>query len=91
MSADPLNKKTSDRICRHMNDDHTDAIVQYAQHFGCVKNPKKARMISISTATMKLEVDGQTIEIPFDHSLSDSEDAHQTLVKMLRSIPKNSP
>jgi hypothetical protein len=25
--------------------------------------------------------------VPFDHSLSDSEDAHRTLVAMLRALP----
>jgi hypothetical protein len=28
------------------------------------------------------------LEVPFDHSLSDSEDAHRTLVAMLRALPQ---
>jgi hypothetical protein len=35
---------------------------------------------------MELEVDGQNLSIRFDHQLSDSEDAHRTLVAMLRAI-----
>jgi putative heme iron utilization protein len=35
---------------------------------------------------MELEVDGATVKIPFDHQLSDSEDAHRTLVAMLRAM-----
>jgi hypothetical protein len=28
------------------------------------------------------------VEVNFDHTLSDSEDAHRTLVAMLRSLPR---
>jgi hypothetical protein len=33
-------------------------------------------------------VDGASVEVPFDHTLSDSEDAHRTLVAMLRAMPQ---
>jgi putative heme iron utilization protein len=36
---------------------------------------------------MELAVDGTTIQIDFDHALTDSEDAHRTLVAMLRAMP----
>jgi hypothetical protein len=29
------------------------------------------------------------LEVPFDHTLRDSEDAHRTLGAMLRSLPGN--
>jgi hypothetical protein len=35
---------------------------------------------------MELEVDGARMEVAFDHTLSDSEDAHRTLVAMLRAL-----
>ena len=38
---------------------------------------------------MLLEVDGTQISIKFDHRLSDSEDAHRTLVAMLKAMPKS--
>ena len=37
---------------------------------------------------MLLNVDGSDLHIPFDHALSDSEDAHRTLVAMLRAMPR---
>ena len=37
---------------------------------------------------MELEVDGTSVSIAFDHTLTDSEDAHRTLVAMLRAMPK---
>ena len=36
---------------------------------------------------MKINVDGKIIELTFDHHLKDSDDAHKTLVEMLKSIP----
>ena len=88
MSTDPLTAAVSARICTHMNDDHTDAVVAYAKHYGGVASPQHAKMLSVESDSMMLEVDGATIRIPFDHKLTDSEDAHRTLVAMLRSMPK---
>jgi hypothetical protein len=46
-------------------------------------------MLAVAPEAMRLEVDGAVLEVPFDHSLTDSEDAHRTLVAMLRSLPGN--
>ena len=88
MAADPLTPAVSDRICKHMNDDHTDAVLAYAKHYGGVDNPGKARMVAVKPEVMELEVDGATVTVAFDHTLSDSEDAHRTLVAMLRAMPR---
>jgi len=88
MAADPLTPAVSDRICKHMNDDHAEAVVAYARHYGGVASAQQARMLAITPEAMQLEVDGQPLSVPFDHSLSDSEDAHRTLVTMLRAMPQ---
>ncbi|MGB1416690.1 MAG: DUF2470 domain-containing protein [Synechococcus sp.] len=88
MPADPLTDAVSTRICRHMNDDHAEAVVAYARHYGGVDAPQTARMVAVRPDAMELEVDGSSLQIAFDHTLSDSEDAHQTLVAMLRAMPK---
>ena len=88
MAADPLTPDVSARICAHMNDDHADAVVAYARHYGGISAPVQARMLEVQSDAMLLEVDGTTLSIPFDHSLSDSEDAHRTLVAMLRAMPQ---
>jgi hypothetical protein len=44
-------------------------------------------MVAVAPQAMTLDVDGASVEVPFDHPLTDSEDAHRTLVAMLRSIP----
>jgi putative heme iron utilization protein len=89
MAADPLTPAVSDRICRHMNDDHAEAVLAYARHYGGAREARNARMLAVGPEAMRLEVDGAVLEVPFDHSLSDSEDAHRTLVAMLRSLPGN--
>ena len=87
MAADPLTSAVSDRICRHMNDDHSEAVLRYAQHYGGVSTASSAAMKAVRPEAMELIVDGTSVEIPFDHTLTDSEDAHRTLVAMLRAMP----
>ena len=89
MAADPLTTAVSDRICKHMNNDHAEAVLAYARHFGGASGARTARMLAVVPEAMRLEVDGAVLEVPFDHSLTDSEDAHRTLVAMLRSLPGN--
>jgi putative heme iron utilization protein len=89
MTADPLTSAVSDRICRHMNDDHASAVLAYAHHYAGLPEARSARLVAVTAAAMRLEVDGASVDVPFDHPLSDSEDAHRTLVAMLRSIPGN--
>jgi hypothetical protein len=45
-------------------------------------------MLAVTPEVMRLEVDGTSLDVPFDHVLSDSEDAHRTLVAMLRAMPR---
>ncbi len=88
MAADPLSPAVSDRICKHMNDDHASAVLAYARHYGGVAEATTATMRRVGTEAMELEVDGQSVLVAFDHPLSDSEDAHRTLVAMLRAMPR---
>jgi putative heme iron utilization protein len=89
MAADPLTPAVSDRICKHMNEDHADAVLAYARHYGGLSAARSARLLAVRPELMRLEVDGTPVEVPFDHTLRDSEDAHRTLVAMLRSLPGN--
>lgn len=86
--SDPLSREVSDRICQHMNEDHADAIAIYAQTFGNSPETESAQMISIDPTGMNLitQIKGESLplRIEFDHTLKDSEDAHQTLITMLK-------
>ncbi|MBD2562795.1 MULTISPECIES: DUF2470 domain-containing protein [Nostoc] len=78
----------SSRICKHMNDDHADAIVLYAKAFGGVTDANAAQMLSIDAQGMDLTAqvngEGVPVRIQFDHVLADAEDAHQTLIAMVK-------
>jgi putative heme iron utilization protein len=78
----------SDRICKHMNEDHGSAIALYAQVYGNAPQTETAIMESIDSQGMNLlaEIPGATVpvRIEFDHPLKDAEDAHHTLVAMIK-------
>ncbi len=89
MRSCPLTTEVSDRICKHMNTDHNESVIAYAKHYGRLDVVIAAKMIAITPVSMELNVDGQLIQIPFDHELTDSSDAHKTLVSMARKCPAN--
>ncbi|MDB9373957.1 DUF2470 domain-containing protein [Nodularia sphaerocarpa] len=86
--SDNFSPEISSRICSHMNDDHASAVVLYAQAFGGVTDATTAQMLSIDSEGMNLtaQVNAETVpvRIQFDHILVDSEDAHQTLIAMVK-------
>ena len=86
--ADPITPKISDRICKHMNEDHADAVVLYARVFGNTPEAETAQMLAIDPEGMNLSAQINSNSVPlrinFDHVLQDSEDAHQTLITMIR-------
>ncbi len=88
MNSEPITEQSSTRICNHMNQDHQDAINAYAKYYGKIKTFRSAKMINLSTESMQLKIDEQTIDIKFEHILQDCSDAHQTLVKMIKAIPR---
>ena len=85
---EPLTKNVSNRICEHMNNDHKDSLISIAKKFGGAAKPSQVKMIEINSNGMILEIDARLVEIHFDHALSDSSDAHQTLVQMTKSSNK---
>ena len=86
MINEPITKAVSNRICEHMNRDHNDSIIKYVIHYSEIKEPNVVRMLGINSSYMTIEVDGDKIDIPFEHTLLDSKDAHRTLVQMLKDI-----
>ncbi|MEM9541633.1 MAG: DUF2470 domain-containing protein [Cyanobacteria bacterium P01_E01_bin.42] len=86
--ADPITPEVSDRICKHMNEDHAEAIALYARVFGDTPKATTAQMLAIDPQGMDLKVRAEdnetTVRITFDHTLADSEDAHHTLIDMVK-------
>jgi putative heme iron utilization protein len=90
--ADIITPAVSDRICAHMNDDHADAVLLYAKVYGNLPAATAATIKTIDPEGMDLLAQVETGETPFritfDHTLTDSEDAHQTLIAMIRNARK---
>ena len=86
--SEQFSTEISSRICNHMNQDHADAIVIYAQAFGGLADVTAAQMLAIDAQGMdlKAQVNGEAVpvRIQFDHILADAEDAHHTLIDMLK-------
>jgi putative heme iron utilization protein len=86
--SEQFSPEISDRICKHMNEDHAEAVALYARTFGKSPDTEAAEMASIDAEGMNLitKVNGASVplRIEFDHVLKDSEDAHHTLIAMVK-------
>jgi len=86
--SEAITSAVSDRICKHMNDDHADAVLVYAQVFGNTQAATAARMESIDLEGMNLaaEVGGQQVpvRVTFEAPLENAKAAHHLLVDMLK-------
>lgn len=86
--SDPITPAISDRICKHMNEDHSEAIALYAKVYGNALQTETAIMDSIDPQGMNIsaQIAGQAVpvRVEFDHTLKDAEDAHHTLVAMIK-------
>jgi putative heme iron utilization protein len=71
-----------------MNEDHANAVVLYAQVFGDCPEAEAARMLAIDPEGMDLAVEvagkEESLRINFEHPLKDAEDAHHTLIAMVK-------
>lgn len=84
-----IDSQVSDRICKHMNKDHAEAVLTYAQRYGNQTEATAATLEAIDNKGMDLSanVNGETlpVRVTFDHELKDAKDAHTTLVDMLKA------
>ncbi|EKV02877.1 putative heme iron utilization protein [Leptolyngbya sp. PCC 7375] len=91
--AEAITSTISDRICKHMNDDHADAVLIYAQKFGDATAATAATMTAIDTTGMDLDatVNGQNtpVRVSFERPLADAKDAHHVLVEMLKKVKQD--
>jgi putative heme iron utilization protein len=87
-SCDFFTPEHRQRILDHMNEDHADAVLHYARHFGKRASATAATMIGIDRTGIDLvvtEAGGeQALRIPFDEPLATPEDAHHKLVRMAK-------
>ncbi len=90
--SEAITPAISDRICKHMNEDHGDALVLYIKAFGNSPEAESAEMISIDPQGMNFsaQIKGESVpvRVEFEHTLKDAEDAHHTLIEMVKQARK---
>jgi putative heme iron utilization protein len=86
--SEPITAAVSDRICKHMNQDHADAVLMYARVYGKAITATAATMDAIDSEGMNLNAEVEDATVPlriiFDRPLADAKDAHLVLVEMLK-------
>ena len=80
-----ITKKTSKRICEHMNKDHLDSVHKYLKFYANIKQFKDAKMEEINSTSMKIKYDNKLAVINFKEEISEDE-IHKTLVSMIKNI-----
>ncbi|MEM9514706.1 MAG: DUF2470 domain-containing protein [Actinomycetota bacterium] len=77
-------------MIEHMNDDHRDACLLYAQHYLGLRDARSATMVEITRTSMTLAVDvgsgsTDTVTYSFDRSLGSVADAAAYLATLAYS------
>lgn len=84
-----------DRIVAHMNEDHADAVLDYALHFGRLVDATAARLDDLDRHGMDLTVARPggdfPVRIPFSKPLATPDEAHHVLVEMAVAAAKAAP
>ena len=80
-----ISSKTSERVCKHMNEDHIDSVHKYLSYYGKVSDFKEAFLEEVSSKFMKIKYDDKFAIINFKNEISEDE-IHKTLVSMIKDI-----
>ncbi len=78
-----------DRIVGHMNEDHADAVLNYARHFGGLADASAARLDDLDQAGMDITVTlpggNVAARVAYARPLETPADAHHVLVEMAQT------
>ena len=80
-----ISKKTSERVCNHMNSDHLESVHNYLRHYCNINEFKDAKLEEITSKSLRIKYDDKIANIDFDKEITE-EDIHDTLVKMARQL-----
>ena len=80
-----ITKKTSKRVCDHMNNDHMDSVHKYLKFYAKIEQFKDAKMEEINSTSMKIKYDNKLAVINFKEEISEAE-IHKTLISMIKNI-----
>lgn len=86
--ASSLSQAEVTRIMDHMNDDHGDAVLLYAQYFGGVDEATSAQMVDLGEEFIELEVTTpagvETVPLQLIEDVHNATEARRVLVEMAR-------
>jgi heme oxygenase (biliverdin-IX-beta and delta-forming) len=82
-AQDPLRPHQA-AICKHMNDDHAEALSLYCRHFRGLSG-ENARMIGIDSYGFDVAQKAELLRFDFAQPLSTPEDARKALVAMVKA------
>ena len=88
--SEPLSQEVIDKIRKHMNEHHADAVLTLAQKCGNCAVAEAAQVLSIDSQGMDLTAQtgdaAVPIRITFDHVLKDAEDAKNTIIALVQNV-----
>jgi putative heme iron utilization protein len=92
-SNEPFTAEEVDGMVRHMNEEHADSVLAYAQHFGEQDDATEATLTGITPSAMQLCAETPSgrveLKIPFDRPLTSSHDAHMKLIGMSKRAKRS--
>ncbi|QDS73900.1 hypothetical protein FKW77_007235 [Venturia effusa] len=82
--AAPTDDAMRKRIINHMNNDHSDSVMRYAEHYGNASRytSRNAKVVDISLDKLVLSASNRTISIPLDPPMKSLSEARERVVKM---------
>ena len=87
-----LSETSAQRAIAHMNDDHADALLRYAHHFGNRRDATAATMTGLDATGFDLSIavngSNEPVRITFPEPLQTERDAHTRLVQMAMEARK---
>lgn len=86
-----LSPSDIEAVVTHMNDDHRDAVLEYAITYAGKVNPSHAEMTSMTTDYMDLRVDEISVRIYFDRPIDSRESSRVKLVELLKLARSGNP
>ena len=78
-------------VISHMNEDHSDAILIYAQVYAGLSQATQAHMTDMTSQYMDIKTDEADVRIYFNATIEDRESSRLRLVELLKLARSGKP
>lgn len=90
-----ISKEDIHAVISHMNEDHSDAVLEYALVYANRRDATSARMINMASDYMDLDIQSdaatETIRVFFDEPVNDRTESRIKLVALLKLARSGEP